>query len=386
MEKWDLHHRIAYRIIMLTGSSPARILAGVMLTAFTISMWISNTAAALMLVGAVTAIIKSKGLFKSDEVKSIATALMIALAYSTTIGGMATLVGTPTNMILAGYWETNFPNADPISFIRWSKFGIPFSLLILALVFILLKILFIKTRSVASDASVIKNKFLSLGKMTFEQTVVVIIFGITSFLWLTRAGFDFGNFSIKGWGELFPKNFVQDSTVAILIPLLLFFIPSKTKKGDFVINWEDMKPLPLNIIFLFGGGFALAKGIEVSGLSNYLAIQLQFLRNFPIWIIILIVVTTVTILSEVTSNVATIALMLPILGSLAKAINVDPILLLIPAGFAASYGFMLHVATPPNTIAYASGYVNSGQMFRIGLIVNIIGVTLITLAILLFGF
>ncbi len=137
---------------------------------------------------------------------------------------------------------------------------------------------------------------------------------------------------------------------------------------------------------LFGGGFALAKGIEVSGLSNFIANQLQFLKNYPLWVTILIIVITVTILSEVTSNVASIILIMPILGSLAKALNVDPLLLLIPAGFAASFGFMLHVATPPNTIAYASGYVKTRQMLRIGLIVNIIAIIMVTAAILLFGF
>lgn len=386
MEKWNLHHRIAFRIIMLTGNSPTRILAGIMLTAYTISMWISNTAAALMLIGAVTAIVKNKELFKSGEIKNIATAYMIALAYSATIGGMATLVGTPTNILLAGYWKTNFSEMAPITFIRWSLFGIPFSLVLLVIVFILLKIMFIKKDSVPQDKSFIKNQYAALGKISFEQKIVVVIFFTTCILWLTRAGFDFGSFQIRGWGGLFGEGFVLDSTIAILIPIILFVIPSKNKKESFVLGWVDVKKIPLNIILLFGGGFALAKGIEVSGLSNFIANQLQFLKNYPLWVTILIIVITVTILSEVTSNVASIILIMPILGSLAKALNVDPLLLLIPAGFAASFGFMLHVATPPNTIAYASGYVQTRQMLRIGLVINITAIILVTIAILLFGF
>lgn len=384
MEKWDLHLRIAYRIILLTGTSPARILAGLMLTAYFISMWISNTATTLMLVAAVTAIVKNKQLFEGHKQHHIGAAFLIGLAYSATIGGMATVVGTPTNMIFTAYWELHYPLLEPITFWRWCLFGIPFSLLMLVTGFLLLKKMF-HVKDVSSDTSFIRSKYVALGPMSREQKTVLSLFCITVILWFTRTRIDVGNFYIGGWEAWFPKGFIKDSTVAIATAIALFVFPAK-EKGKYVMEWDDVKKLPFHIILLFGGGFALAKGIDVSGLGTYLAGHLQFFSAYPLWVLIMSLALLITFLSEIASNVATITLMLPILGSLATAIHIDPLKLMLPATFAASFGFMLVIATAPNTIAYATGHFESRQLLRAGLIMNMIGIVMLTLAMVIFNF
>jgi len=384
MEKWDIHHRIAYRIILLTGNSPSRILAGIMLTAYIISMWISNTATTLMLVAAVAAIVNHKELFGGQSQEKIGAAFLVGLAYSATIGGMSTIVGTPTNMIFTGYWESNYPLREPISFLRWCAFGIPFSLLMLVSGFLVLKKLF-HINNLSTDNSLIRNKYAALGKTTREQKIVMSLFTITVLLWFTRTGFDLGTFRIGGWETWFPKGYIKDSTVAIFMAVCLFVLPSR-EKSKFILEWNDVKRLPFHIILLFGGGFALAKGIEVSGLGNFLASQLNFFKDFPLWMLIATLAILITLLSELASNVATITLMLPILSALAAAIDVDPLKLMVPATFAASFGFMLIIATAPNTIVYATGHFKGRQLFRAGLWMNLIGIILLTLAMTLVDF
>jgi sodium-dependent dicarboxylate transporter 2/3/5 len=384
MEKWNIHHRIAYRIILFTGNSPSRILAGIMLTAYFISMWISNTATTLMLVAAVSAIVNHKELFKGQKQENIGAAFLIALAYSATIGGMSTIVGTPTNMIFTGYWESHYPLREQISFLQWCAFGIPFSLLLLLAGFLLLKKMF-HIKNISTDKSFIRNKYEELGKITWEQKTVMTLFSLTVVLWFTRTGIDFGSIRIGGWETWFPKGYIKDSTVAILMAVCLFILPSR-EKNKFILEWNDVKRLPFHIILLFGGGFALAKGIEVSGLGDFLAQQLHFFKDYPLWMLIAALAILITLLSELASNVATITLMLPILASLADAINVDPLKLMVPATFAASFGFMLVIATAPNTIVYATGHFQSRKLFRAGLWMNLVGIILLTLAMSLIDF
>lgn len=384
MEKWDVHLRIAYRIILVSGSSPSHILAGIMFTAYFISMWISNTATVLMLVAAVSAIANHKELFEERIQKNIGAAFLIALAYSATIGGMATIVGTPTNMIFTGFWEANYPQRETISFFKWCRFGIPFSLLLLfSGYFILIKMFDIK--STATGKSFIRNKYKELGVITWEQKVVMSFFGLSILLWFTRTGFNIDGYRIAGWETNFLKGYVKDSTVAIIAAICLFAIPS-TEKGKYILEWDDVKKLPFHIILLFGGGFALAKGIEVSGFGNYLAGQLQFFKDYPLWVLIVSLSIIITLLSEIASNVATITLMLPILASLCTALNMDPYKLMLPATLAASFGFMLVIATAPNTIAFATGHFKSRQLMRAGLLMNLIGIIALTLAMSIFDF
>ncbi len=384
MEKWNLHLRIAYRIILLTGSSPSRVLAGIMLAAFTISMWISNTATTLMLVAAVVAIVNQSDLFTPSPKQNIPAAFLIGLAYSATIGGMSTTVGTPTNMIFISFWEKHYPLEASITFLRWAKFGIPFAFVLNVIGYFILRKSF-SINSLSAHRSFVEKKYAELGKLTREQLLVILFFTLTVLLWFTRGGVHIGILDWGGWEQFFGKGYIKDSTVAIFTALCLFIIPAKGANSH-ILEWDDVKKIPYRIILLFGGGFALAKGIEISGMGNYLAEQLRFFKDYPLWVLIAVLAILITLLSEIASNVATITLMLPILASLAKAIHIDPLKLMLPATFAASFGFMLVIATAPNTIVFASGKFKSRDILKSGLLLNFLGILLLTISLLLFDF
>lgn len=389
IERWQLHQRIALKILMKVGTKPSRILFGTMLTSYLMSMWISNTATVMMLLSAVLAVIvQIEQHFKEEEhSRKMAAALLIGLAYSATIGGMATLVGTPTNMIFMREYTGTFPDNNDMNFFSWFIIGFPLSLIFLLSAFFVLKQLFIKKNSLLLlDNSYFTSAYQKLGTMGFEEKAVGGIFVATALLWFTRADIDFGVFKMKGWSNLFPnKEYLQDSTVAIVMAVLLFFIPSKKEKGKTLISWEDVARLPFDIILLFGGGFALAKGFELSGLSNWMASQLRFTAATNIYILILGLCILVTIISEFASNVACIQLMLPILLAIHKTMNVHPLILMIPATLASSLGFMLPVATAPNTIVFGSHRIRVKDMLKAGLILDIIGIVLITLTMMIIG-
>jgi len=379
MEKWNVHNRIAYRIILATGHSPARILAGIMLTSYLISMWMSNTATTLMLVASVIAIVRHD-MFRDDTRRKIAAAFLIGLSYSSTIGGMTTLVGTPTNMIFAGYWEEHFGHTHPMNFLSWSMFAFPLSATLLVLAYFTLRWMFLrKVTAGEGGIDIIREQYKSLGPVTFEQRAVMIIFGTTAVLWFTRSGFDFGSVKISGWETFFPKGYIRDSTVAMTMALLLFVFPSKSARSKFLLEWQDILALPFRIILLFGAGFALAEAFEVSGLGNFLAQKLEFFRTYPFWFLLLMIAVTVTVLSEFASNVASITLMLPVLSSLALAIDQDPMVILMAATIAASYGFMMPVATAPNTIAFSSGHITAGQMMQAEFVLKLLDSALLVL-------
>lgn len=384
IERWHLHQRIALKILMLVGASPARILLGVMLTSYILSMWISNTATVMMLISAVLAVIVQIEQHFSEEAHShkMATVLLIGLAYAATIGGMATLVGTPTNMIFFREYSDKFPMNNDVTFLSWFKIAFPISLLFLILCYVTLKKMYIsKSIQLNIEKKYFSDAYARLGKMTYEEKVVLSVFIFTALFWFTRADIAIGSMTIKGWSSLFPESsFLTDSTVAITMALVLFFIPSKAEKGRAIIIWEDASKLPFDIILLFGGGFALAKGFDVSGLSNWLAAQLYFTSETNIYVLIFGLCVLVTIISEFASNVACIQLVLPVLIVIQQTMNVHPLMLMLPATLASSLGFMLPVATAPNTIVFGSKRLRVNDMLKSGLIIDIIGIVLITIA------
>ena len=384
IEKWKLHQRIALKILMIVGTSPSRILLGVMLTSYLISMWISNTATVMMLLSAVLAlIVQIEKHFKSEHHSHrTASALLIGLAYAATIGGMATLVGTPTNMIFLREYTEKFPANNDMNFFAWFKIGFPVSIVLLLISYWIIKTIFIKRdMKLAVEKNYFKDAYQRLGTVTYEEKIVSVLFILTAVLWFTRADIDFGGFTMKGWSNLFDKKeYLQDSTVAIFMALLLFIIPSKSEQGRALIIWEDVKRLPFDIVLLFGGGFALAKGFEISGLSNWLASQLNFSSDTNIQLLVLGMCVLIAIISEFASNVACIQLMLPILIALIHSMHLNPLLLLIPATLASSLGFMLPVATAPNTIVFGSNRLRVKDMLVTGLIIDIVGIILITIA------
>ena len=383
IEKWGLHKRISLKILSLIGSSPVKILAGIMLSTAFISMWMSNTATVMMLLSAVLAIIYHiESEISESHSKKIAAALLLGLAYAGSIGGMATLVGTPTNMIFSSYYQINFPNKEPIAFFEWFKYGFPITVsLLLATFFILKRIYLKKETNIRFDKTYFKEGYQSLGKFSYEEKWVMLIFGITALLWFTRSTMDLGFLTITGWSQSFKNpDFIQDSTVAIFMATLLFIIPGKKNKGEALLVWDDVKKLPYDIILLFGSGFALAKGFEVSGLSQWLATQLNFLKGSNPYLMVLGVCFTVCIISEFASNVASIQLVLPILSALSISIEVDPLILMIPATLAASLGFMLPVATAANTIVFGTKKVPLRNMLRCGFWIDLAGIVLISFA------
>ncbi len=383
MEKWHLHKRIALRILMLIGTSPARILLGFMLTSAFLSMWISNTATTMMMIPILLAIIiKMEEINVAEKVRKIEKGLLLGIAYAASIGGMATLIGTPPNLSFVRIFKIYFPEAPDISFAQWMFFALPLSFLLLILTYGYLYFLFFRKdrKNLKMDHSIIKKEYQNLGPVSYEEKWILSLFILLAFLWLFRRPIEIGQeFIIPGWSELFshPK-WITDGNIAILIGILLFIIPAKNKQG-FLMEWKTAERIPWGIILLFGGGFALASGFKESGLSEFIGNELAGLQNLPPLIILLLTVTTITFLTELTSNTATVETFLPILASMSVAIHINPLFLMIPATIAGSYAFMLPVATPPNAIVFGSGKLNISDMVKAGFWLNLIGIALLTL-------
>jgi len=375
MEKWQLHRRIALETIRLVGVSPNRIVLGFMLATAFLSMWISNTATAMMMttiglavITQAKALLQAQGRFEAQTPFPFGTALMLGIAYAASIGGVATLIGTPPNAILAGIAEKTF--GISISFTDWMMFGLPLASLMLALTwFYLTRIMFRSDMTeLPGGAQSIKQALEELGPMRREETQVLIVFGLVAFAWITR-----------GLLDIEALRFVTDSSIAIAGALVLFMIPVNFRNGEFLLDWQTAVKIPWDIIILFGGGFALAGGFNSSGLTTWIADQLMVLEGTHIVMLVGMIVLLVIFLTEVTSNTATASLLLPIMGALAVAMNVHPLTTMIAVAVAASYAFMLPVATPPNAIVFSSREITIPQMARAGLALNLIGAALITL-------
>ena len=389
MEKWDLHKRIAFNILYFTGTSPARILLGFMLASFFLSMWISNTATAMMMLPIAMAIIRQlTGLMKNKSSTKFAIGILLGVAYSASTGGMATLVGTPPNLSFMRIFHIYFPDLPEISFYKWMLFALPVSLIMLASIWAFLYMVFRPKKGewIDVDKHTFLNQLKEMGRTTYEQKVVFVIFAILAVLWITRADIDFGVLKVPGWSNLFPNAaFINDGTVAIFIALILFFIPSKSVKGDQIMEWATAVKLPWSILLLFGGGFALATGFKDSGLSLWFGGHLSGIANLHPILIIFIICLLITSLTELTSNTATTEMVLPILAGIAITTGMNPLMLMIPATLSASMAFMLPVATPPNAIIFGTGLISVRQMAMTGIAINILGAVVSTLMMYFWG-
>jgi sodium-dependent dicarboxylate transporter 2/3/5 len=380
IEKWHLHKRIALKILTIVGTKPSTILFGVMISTYLISNWISNTATTMMLFGAVFALVHETKEYIHKNAGKFAAALLLGLAFSATIGGMATPVGTPPNMYFFKAYKEAFPLANDLTFLKWSAIGYPISLSFLILTFFVLNFYFIRNKvELKIHKEFFKNSYDKLGKFSWEEKWVFGIFISCILMWLTRADIDFGGFKFKGWNHIFivPK-YVDDAFVALLAALILFLVPSKANRGEALLIWEDAKKLRYDIILMFGSGFALAYGFEVTGLSNWLAASLTVLKGVSPVLIILGICIIVTIISEFASNIASIQLAIPVMIALQKDLDVAPLMLMMPATFAASLGFMLPVATAANTIVFGTKEIHIKDMLRVGIVLDAIGILLIT--------
>lgn len=384
MQRWNLHKRLALKILRFTGTTPQRILLGFMLATAFLSMWISNTATAMLMVPIAMSVVGKLEELHEGFTKHSASGIMLGIAYSASLGGIATLVGTPPNLSFARIYHIMFPMAPEISFAQWMLFALPLSVVMLAVTWLYLKTMFF--RKIKLDESGRNILQMPQAKMSQEEKIVAFLFSLLALLWVFRADINLGFVNIAGWAKLFSHpEFLNDGTVGILVALPLFLIPSKQEKGKRLMDWEAAAKIPWDIVLLFGGGFALAGGINSSGLADWIGQQLQWTSGIHPLLIILLVTAAITFLTELTSNTATAEMALPILAGLAQASNIHPVLLMVPAAVAASMAFMLPVATPPNAIIFGTGMVNIRQMARTGFFLNLLGILLLTLIVWFWG-
>lgn len=384
MEKWNLHKRIALNIISVVGTSTSRIVLGFMIATGFLSMWVSNTAAVMMMLPIGTAIIyqasqaakASKQDIREDN-KKFEKSLVFAIGYAGTIGGLGTLIGTPPNIILAAMASSLF--GVEISFGGWMLIAVPIVIVLLFSTWLYLtKFVFrIKMKELPGGKELILKQKRDLGKMSFEEKAVLAVFTFAAFMWVSRT-FLWQEDAVL---EIIAIPGISDTTIAVLAGVLLFLIPSLNKKGQRILDWDVSKELPWGVLLLFGGGLAVAAGFTSSGLSQWIGDQLTVLEGLNIFVIIIISTTLVLFLTEITSNTATATMILPVMASLALALDVHPYAIMVPAAMAANCAFMLPVGTPPNAIIFASGKITIAEMVRIGFILNIFTLILLILGV-----
>lgn len=368
MERWNLHKRIALMTLLAMGSKPSRQIAGFMMATAFLSMWVSNTATTIMMLPiglSVIAMLSGENKTSETDRERFATALLLAIAYAASLGGIATLIGTPPNALLAAFLADNYD--VQIGFGQWMLLGVPVSAMMLIFTWWWL------TRggfnlSGHDSTQLIRSELAELGPLSRGEKLVALVFVVTALAWIFQP-------LIADW-----VSGVNDTSIAIAAALALFIIPVDTKKRVFLMNWESAGKLPWGVLLLFGGGLSLAGVIRSSGLAEWIAQSLGALGALPVIAIIGVVVLVIIFLTEITSNTATAAAFLPLLGALAVAQGMPAELLAIPAAIAASCAFMMPVATPPNAIVFGTGHMKIQSMIKAGFALNLFGVVVVTLA------
>jgi len=372
IEKWSLHRRIALNIVNLIGTDLRMIVLGFIVATGFISMWISNSATALMMLPIGLAVVNQlkTQLATSDQLVSenFGKNIMLGIAYSASIGGLGTIIGTPTNLVFAGVIEELYDYK--LGFIEWMMFGVP---LVIALILICWFYLvnfgnkLPKKFSLPGGKSIIGTQLKSLGKITFEEKSVLIVFGLVCLGWVIR------EFVLE---QLIPG--IDDTIIVLIGVVLVFMLPSSTP-GVRILDWKTAERIPWGVLILFGGGLALAEGFKVTGLADWIGSGFSMIDGISFFLLLLIIVASVVFLSEVTSNVATASMILPILASVALKFDLHPLGIMVAATIAASCAFMLPVGTPPNAVVFASGYLQIKDMVKAGFLLNVISIILITL-------
>lgn len=382
IEKWELHKRMALKILSKAGNSFFQLIFGFMLCSSFLSMWISNTAAAMMMIPigiSISTVLNKK--FGEESVKKFNTNLFLSIAYACSIGGVATLVGTPPNLSFLRISEILFPDIPEMGFAQWMLMALPVTMVMFFVILIFLYFTGKPNKSVGEglDKNYFDKEYKALGKTTTEQKRVFYVFVLLILLWLFRKELVIGNFHVPGWSQLFPNPaYLNDGTVAVFVAVLLFIIPSSNKK-EALVTWEITRFIPWNVVFLLGGGFAMAKAVVSSGLSVYLGNQLTSIADFSDVGMIATVVAGITFLTEFTSNTATTEIMLPIISSVACTLKLNPLLLMLAVTFASSMAFMLPAATAPNVLVFGTGKIRMIDMVKTGIILNIIAILVIVL-------
>ena len=388
IEKWDVHRRIALRTLVFFGKGLFPVLVGFMAISAFLSMWISNTATTLLMLPLVLSVIDElEALYSKKEMGKFKIALLLGVAYSCSIGGITTLIGTPPNLVFIKTFSNAYPNAPEISFANWMFFALPITIMLFIAALGVLYLLFRPSKNIKSiQPSFFEDNYKALGKRTYEQTLVLVLFALFVILLVFRADIVIGNFTIKGWRNLFSQpTYIVDAVVAIFITILLFVIPAKNSSKKYLMDWKTAVKLPWGIVLLFGGGFALAKGFQTSGLSEWIGDKLTVLGGSPMLVIILGCAVLMAFLTEFTSNVATTQALLPLSIALASSLHVNALYLMIPLTMAASLAFMLPVATAPNAIVFGSNELKIKQMLLPGFILNCVGIIVITIMMYYWG-
>jgi len=375
MQKWDLHKRIALNIVNFSGTKPTSIIIGFILASAFLSMWVSNTATALMMLPIALSIIAiaAKNRKTSSDGKPVKSnfelVLVLGIAYGCNIGGVATLIGTPPNALLAGFALEAY--GLEVGFARWMLAGLPIVLVGLPVMYLVLTrfIYPIKLKDLPGGSEFISSELENLGSMSNQEKKVAAVFIVTALLWMFRLVLE----------NIIPG--LSDAGIAIAAGVALFIIPSgRVDEKAGILQWGDMRQLPWGILILFGGGLSLASAITATGLAEWIALQTSGFDALPLLLILLIIVAIVVFLTEITSNTATAAAFVPILAAVAIGLGQNPLLFAIPTAIAASCAFMLPVATPPNAVVYSSNEVTMFEMSKAGLWLNLIFIALISVA------
>ena len=377
LEKHRLHERIALNLIKVTGTSGNGIILGFMIATGFISMWISNTATAMMMLPIALSIIH---LLKSNEKvmphelpkqeRNFAMGLLLMVGYAATLGGLATIIGTPPNVVFAGLLDEFYQ--QKLNFGKWMLVGVPVAtLLLLSTHFIITRILFPNNiRNVEGSDALIKSKLKELGNISREEKIVLTIFGLTSFFWITQ----------QAWNSyLFEQDLLNDTNIAMTGGLLMFVVPIELQTFRFLLTWKDTTRLQWGILFLFGGGLCLAQGLEHTGIIQTVGNWIAGQSTFNVWLILALIIATV-LLSEFMSNVALVQIFIPVIFGIAEGMHVNPVLLALPVTLAASIGFMFPIATPPNAIVFSSGYIRMKDMVRAGILLDVVSILICLLA------
>jgi sodium-dependent dicarboxylate transporter 2/3/5 len=377
LEKHRLHERIALNLIRVTGTSGNGIILGFMIATGFISMWISNTATAMMMLPIALSVInllKSNGAMMPYELpkneRNFAMGLLLMVAYAATLGGLATIIGTPPNVVFAGLLDEFYH--QKLDFGKWMLVGVPVAtILLLSTHFIITRILFPNNlKNVEGTDVLIKEKLKELGTISKEEKLVLTIFGLTSFFWIFQQAFN---------TYFFKQDLLNDTNIAMTGGLLMFIVPADLKNFRFLLTWKDTYQLQWGILFLFGGGLCLAEGLEQTGIIQNLGRWIAGQSTFNVWLVLGLVVATV-LLSEVMSNVALVQIFVPVIFGIADGMQVNPILLAMPVTLAASIGFMFPIATPPNAIVFSSGYIRMKDMIKAGILLDLVCIVICFLA------
>ncbi|MFN3581639.1 MAG: SLC13 family permease [Pseudomonas sp.] len=367
MQRWNLHKRIALMTLLAVGSKPRNQIAGFMLATAFLSMWVSNTATTIMMLPIGLSVISMLGGQNPEAVRRYASALLLAIAYAASVGGIATLIGTPPNALLAGYLSES--HQIQVGFAQWMLIGVPVAASMLLAIWLWLARRDFGLGDGAGSGQALRQQLRELGRMSLGETLVAIVFVLTAAAWIFQPLLS---------AQLLP--WLNDTVIAIAAAVVMFLIPVQLKSRTFLMDWDTAKDMPWGVLLLFGGGLAMASVITSSGLAVWIAESLGVLSILPALLMLALVVAVIIFLTEVTSNTATAAAFLPLLGALAVSQDISPIVFAVPAAIAASCAFMMPVATPPNAIVFGSGHLHIGEMIRAGFLLNLVGIVVVTLA------